>query len=110
MRVSSPVFTYRRGKWCSRSPTVRSPSLSSMLSRFFLWSPRTATTDESRPITGLPPFFWPSLDGHEERVPLLASVVHHDVDSRVVLLDVPRAPGGQRPLGVLGSRNDRHQL
>src|SRR4051812_37419315 len=81
------------------------PSVPTILSTLdFLASPSTETTGESSVIT-----VSPSLHGHEELVALLPTVVHHDVDSRVVLLHPGRAAAGKVVPGV-GAGHDRDEL
>ena len=64
-------------------------------------TPSTDSTGESRSITGSPSRL---LDGDEERVALLATVVHHDVDSRVLLLEPGGAGLRQRAVRVVRRR------
>src|SRR5262245_299218 len=71
-----------------------------------LATPRTDSTGESRVIISLLAL----LDGDQERVALLTPVVHHDVDSRVLVLQPVRARSGQRSAGVVVAGDQRHQL
>src|SRR5690349_14440224 len=86
--------------------TIRSLRVRDRLS---LGSPRTVSTGESRSITLLLPLLG-LLDGDEERVALLSTVVHHDVDSGVVLLQPVGAGPCQRPLGVVRAGDQRDHL
>src|SRR3954468_19120514 len=68
------------------------------------WAPSTVATGLSRLITGA----LQSLDGHEQGVAVLPSVVHHDVDMGVPVRDVVLALLGQT-VGS-GAADQGHQL
>src|SRR4051812_1312764 len=71
-----------------------------------LATPRTDSTGDARSII----VRLPLLDSDEERVALLATVVHHDVDSRVLLLEPPGAAGREVPVRVVGAGDERDHL
>src|SRR3712207_2267823 len=75
-----------------------------------LVAPRTAVTGESRVIATRPTSCLgsASLDGHQQRVPLLATVVHHDVDMGVALLHPGLRLRGE--VLALPAAHDGHQL